>query len=57
VTVRDDGSGIAEGTVSGVGTQSMRERTAELGGTIEIGPGEAGRGTMICARLPLEGSA
>ena len=56
VTVRDDGVGMAEDVVGGVGTQSMRERTGELGGTVEIGPGDDGRGTMVCARLPLETS-
>lgn len=56
VTVRDDGVGMAQPGVSGVGTQSMRERTGELGGSIEIGPGADGRGTMVRAHLPLETS-
>ncbi len=52
VVVSDDGTGIDPGAVPGVGSTSMRERAAELGGTLEIetAPGE---GTTVRTRLPL----
>lgn len=59
VVVEDDGIGVdaaatagprADG--SGVGLASMRERAAELGGTLRVGPGPGG-GTRLTARLPL----
>ncbi|WP_029433210.1 sensor histidine kinase [Blastococcus sp. URHD0036] len=52
VEVSDDGAGIDPGAVPGVGSTSMRERAAELGGTLEIetAPGE---GTTVRTRLPL----
>ena len=52
VEIKDDGVGMPVGTRAGVGLTSMRERTAELGGTCEIEPA-AGSGTSIRARLPL----
>jgi signal transduction histidine kinase len=52
--VEDDGRGIGEDRGSGVGLQSMRERAAELGGSITVGT-PAGGGTVVRARLPLEG--
>lgn len=57
VQIRDDGVGLAERGRSGVGLMSMRERTAELGGTCQI-ESLPGHGTCIHARLPLhkEGS-
>lgn len=53
VEVADDGVGPAAGA-DGVGTASMRERAAELGGTLEVGPGAAG-GTSVSARIPIGG--
>ncbi len=50
--IRDDGVGLPEGSRSGVGLMSMRERTAELGGTCQI-ESIPGGGTCIHARLPL----
>ncbi|WP_136706302.1 sensor histidine kinase [Agromyces sp. H66] len=50
--VRDDGAGIPVDAVGGVGLRSLRERAAELGGTLEIGPAD-GRGTVVRAALPL----
>ncbi|SEP15818.1 sensor histidine kinase [Trujillonella endophytica] len=52
VEITDDGLGIDPGAVSGVGSTSMRERAAELGGSLEIdsAPGE---GTTVRTRLPL----
>jgi signal transduction histidine kinase len=52
VQIRDDGVGLPQGGRSGVGLMSMRERTAELGGTCTI-ESLPGRGTCIHARLPL----
>jgi signal transduction histidine kinase len=52
VTIRDDGVGLPPDGRAGVGLMSMRERSAELGGTcvIESAPGQ---GACIQARLPL----
>jgi signal transduction histidine kinase len=52
VVIRDDGTGLPPGGRAGVGLTSMRERSAELGGTcvIETAPG---RGTCIRVELPL----
>jgi signal transduction histidine kinase len=50
--IRDDGVGLGEGSRSGVGLMSMRERTAELGGICQIESVPDG-GTCIHARLPL----
>jgi signal transduction histidine kinase len=52
VTCRDEGSGRAADATDGVGSRSMRERTGELGGTLEVGPATGG-GTLVSARLPL----
>jgi signal transduction histidine kinase len=52
LTVRDDGTGIPADAVGGVGLRSLRERAAELGGTVEIAAAEGG-GTLVDAALPL----
>lgn len=52
VEVVDDGRGIAPDVVAGVGTLSVRERAAELGGTCAVLAPDAG-GTVVRARLPL----
>jgi len=49
--VRDDGRGLAVGYRSGVGLASMRERVAELGGSLSI-VGSDGEGTTITVRVP-----
>lgn len=54
VSVEDNGRGLPEALVPGVGIPSMRERAAELGGTCQLGPGKHG-GTLVRARLPLAG--
>jgi signal transduction histidine kinase len=51
LTVADDGSGIAPDATPGVGLASMRDRAAEVGGTLDVQSGPAG--TTITARLPL----
>ncbi len=48
----DDGSGLPPGWRMGVGTASMRERAAELGGSCTIEP-RSGGGTRVDAHLPL----
>ncbi|MGY1618526.1 sensor histidine kinase [Geodermatophilus sp. SYSU D00691] len=53
VEVADDGRGVPDDAVPGVGTTSMRERAAELGGTLEVVTAP-GAGTTVRARLPLE---
>jgi len=52
VKITDDGAGMPEERVAGVGLSSMRERAEELGGTLEVEPGPEG-GTRVLARLPL----
>ena len=51
VTVSDDGIGIGDELVPGVGLLSMRERAAELGGWCTIS--SATPGTRVHAHLPL----
>ena len=51
VEVVDDGRGLPEGHRAGVGLTAMRERAAELGGTLRIHSGP--EGTRILACLPV----
>jgi two-component system NarL family sensor kinase len=55
IEICDDGEGIAPAARAGVGLSSMRERAAELGGTVMISPGKRG-GTRVLARLPIDGA-
>ena len=48
----DDGGGLATAARAGVGLVSMRERAAELGGTLQVAPRPA-RGTVVRALLPV----
>jgi len=50
--VADDGRGIAERQQPGVGLSSMRERAAELGGTLALRAAPGG-GTAVHVSLPL----
>jgi signal transduction histidine kinase len=52
LTISDDGVGIAADQLSGVGLQSMRERSEELGGQLTITAERSG-GTRIVAVLPI----
>jgi signal transduction histidine kinase len=54
VEITDDGRGVPADAVPGVGSTSMRERAAELGGTLDVTTA-AGAGTTVRARLPLAG--
>jgi signal transduction histidine kinase len=53
VEVVDDGVGLGQERGRGLGLGSMRERAAELGGTLVIDAPPAG-GTRIVARLPIQ---
>lgn len=53
VEVVDDGVGLPARPRAGVGTVSMRERAAEVGGRLEVVPTPGG-GTTVRATLPLE---
>jgi two-component system NarL family sensor kinase len=55
LTIRDDGRGLPENHLNGVGLTSMRERATELGGSLAITrPAEGG--TLLAVRLPLSDS-
>jgi signal transduction histidine kinase len=56
VVVRDDGRGIAEDVVAGVGLRSLRERVEELGGRYEVVCPPDG-GTTVRAWLPIGADA
>lgn len=49
--VVDDGRGIGDDAVRGVGLQSMRERADELAGSLHVGPAADG-GTLVRLVLP-----
>jgi signal transduction histidine kinase len=51
--IADDGRGLPENVVWGVGLASMRERCVELGGTCAIQQVKP-HGTKVIARLPIE---
>ncbi|MCA9998973.1 MAG: GAF domain-containing sensor histidine kinase, partial [Anaerolineales bacterium] len=51
--IRDDGSGLPIDYRAGIGLSSMRERTAELGGTFQI-ESQPGSGTVIIVHLPFQ---
>lgn len=53
LTITDDGAGLPQTAISGVGLISMRERAAELGGTLGVRALPAG-GTQIEAYLPFD---
>jgi signal transduction histidine kinase len=50
--VADDGVGLDEPYVSGLGVTSMRSRIQALGGTFDLAAG-AVSGTLLKARLPV----
>jgi signal transduction histidine kinase len=52
LAVEDDGVGLAANHPAGVGLRSMRERAAELGGSLTVQP-RPGGGTQVAACLPI----
>ena len=53
VEVADDGRGFGADVAVGVGLQSLHERAAEIGGSLEVSSAP-GDGSTITARLPLD---
>jgi signal transduction histidine kinase len=51
IEVRDDGRGVPDEPMPGLGLASMRLRAEELGGTLRMSTGQAG--TSVLARIPL----
>jgi two-component system, NarL family, sensor kinase len=49
--VADDGAGLPDDYIAGIGLHSMRERAAELGGTFAV-ESTMGRGTSVLAAIP-----
>jgi len=56
LSIADDGQGLVPGGRTGVGLTSMRERAAEVGGSLSI-ESCAGGGTRVVATLPLLATA
>lgn len=55
--VVDNGTGIATGAAHrGLGLGSMRARIEEVGGTLEVGRPDDGRGTAVTAVVPVGGT-
>ena len=52
LAVADDGAGISQPYVSGLGIRSMRSRVEALDGSFDLGPGADG-GTRLVARVPV----
>ena len=53
LSISDDGVGLPQEIVTGLGLSSMRERAQEIGGTLAVQPDEP-RGTCITARFPID---
>ena len=51
--VVDDGVGLSQPYVSGIGITSMRSRVQALGGVFDLGAAPGG-GTLLQARIPVE---
>jgi signal transduction histidine kinase len=53
VKIADDGVGLSQPYVSGIGITSMRSRIQALGGVFDLGAAPGG-GTLLQARIPVE---
>ena len=53
LSVMDDGVGLSQPYVSGIGITSMRSRVQALGGIFDLGAAPGG-GTLLQARIPVE---
>lgn len=53
IDITDDGVGPGALAPSGIGLRSIRDRAAELGSSVTIGPAAGGRGTHVALRMPL----
>ncbi len=53
LTIRDNGTGVPAGARAGVGTSSMAERAAEVGGSVHIAGCPDGAGTEVRVRIPV----
>jgi signal transduction histidine kinase len=56
LVVADDGSGIADASVAGLGLKNLRHRAERLGGGVELGTSREG-GTRLTWHVPLEAGA
>jgi signal transduction histidine kinase len=52
MSVDDDGRGLPETLLDGVGVSAMRERAAELGGSVDVRMAASG-GTTVNTVIPL----
>jgi signal transduction histidine kinase len=52
IEIVDDGMGVTEPRLAGIGIRSMTERASEIGGSISF-HSEAGHGTRVLVRLPV----
>jgi len=53
LAITDDGAGLPDGWRPGVGSSSMAERAAELGGSLTVGARQGCAGTEVRARIPV----
>lgn len=51
--IHDNGNGFSDHTGDGIGLRTMQERITSMHGTLSIGPGRKGQGTLIRCTLPI----
>ena len=56
LVVADDGEGISDASVAGLGVKNFRHRAERLGGAVELGTSREG-GTRLTWHVPLESGA
>ena len=55
MSVSDDGIGLPEDYADrGHGFRNMRADAERMGGRLEVGPGESGRGTTVTCAIPYD---